>query len=96
MPHLVIGRYTLSYGLSFVNILLSLFVIIVKMGKVSFSYSTCKFWYHPTQSWSGTPPNKACTRQVGLCAFFKFYSGFKFFPLPNRIHARPLAGNAHR
>ena len=47
MPHLVIGRYTVTHDLSFVNILLSLFVIMAKMGKVAFSYSTCKFWYHP-------------------------------------------------
>jgi len=41
-------------------------------------------------------PNTACTRQVGVCAFFKPFPGFEFFPLPNRIHARPLAGNAGR
>src|SRR6185503_6786920 len=43
-----------------------------------------------------SPPNNACTRQVGLCAFFSLLRGFKFFPLPNRVHARPLAGNAGR
>ena len=47
MPHFVIGRYTVTHDLSFVNILLSLFVIVIKMGKLSFSYSTCKFWYNP-------------------------------------------------
>jgi len=40
--------------------------------------------------------NNACTRQVGVCAFFSLLRGFKFFPLPSRVHARPLAGNAGR
>jgi hypothetical protein len=43
-----------------------------------------------------SPPNNACTRQVGVCAFFKLFPGFEFFPLPNRVHTRPLAGNANR
>jgi len=40
--------------------------------------------------------NKACTRQVGVCAVYEHFSGFKFFLLPNIVHARPLAGNANR
>jgi len=60
MPHLG-NRISIivTHDLSFVNILLLLFVIMAKMGKVSLSYSTCKFWYHPAQSCSGTPPSKA-------------------------------------
>jgi hypothetical protein len=33
---------------------------------------------------------------VGVCAVFKHFSGFGFFLLPGRIHARPHAGNANR
>jgi hypothetical protein len=33
---------------------------------------------------------------VGVCAIYKHFSGFEFFLLPNRIHARPHAGNANR
>jgi len=48
MPHLG-NRISIivTRDLSFVNILLLLFVIVVKTGKVSLSYSTCKFLYHP-------------------------------------------------
>jgi mannose-6-phosphate isomerase-like protein (cupin superfamily) len=42
------------------------------------------------------PSNKACTRWVGFCGIFKHFPGFEFFLLPNRIHARPHAGNANR
>jgi hypothetical protein len=41
-------------------------------------------------------PNNACSRQVGLGAFFKPLSGFEFFRLPSRVSARPLAANASR
>jgi hypothetical protein len=40
--------------------------------------------------------NKACTGRWGFCAIYKQFSGFKFFLLPNRIHARPSASNASR
>jgi hypothetical protein len=33
---------------------------------------------------------------VGFCGIFEHFSGFGFFLLPNRIYARPLAGNANR
>jgi hypothetical protein len=33
---------------------------------------------------------------VGFCGIFKHFSGFGFFLLPSRIHARPHAGNANR
>jgi hypothetical protein len=33
---------------------------------------------------------------VGFCGVFKDFSGFGFFLLPNRIYARPHAGNASR
>ena len=40
--------------------------------------------------------NKACTGQVGTVRLFKHFTGFEFFLLPNRIHARPSASNASR
>jgi len=43
-----------------------------------------------------TPPNKACTGRWGFCAVYKHFSGFEFFLLPNRVHARPSASNANR
>jgi hypothetical protein len=33
-----------------------------------------------------------CTGRWGFCRIFKHFSGFEFFLLPNRIHARPGAG----
>jgi hypothetical protein len=36
-------------------------------------------------------PNTACTGRWGFCDIFKHFSGFEFFLLPNRIHARPNA-----
>ena len=33
---------------------------------------------------------------MGVCGIFKHFSGFEFFLLPNRIPARPYAGNASR
>jgi hypothetical protein len=42
------------------------------------------------------PPNTACSGQVGTRRIFKHFSSFGFFLLPNRIHARPPAGNASR
>jgi len=33
---------------------------------------------------------------VGFCGIFEHFSGFEFFLLPNRVHARPHAGNANR
>jgi hypothetical protein len=33
---------------------------------------------------------------VGVCAIFEHFSGFEFFLLPSRIHARPPADNANR
>jgi hypothetical protein len=33
---------------------------------------------------------------VGFCGIFEHFSGFEFFLLPSRIHARPHAGNANR
>jgi len=33
---------------------------------------------------------------VGVCGIFEHFSGFGFFLLPSRIHARPHAGNASR
>ena len=35
-------------------------------------------------------PNTACSRQVGLCAFFELLSGFEFFPAP-----QPSPRSAH-
>jgi hypothetical protein len=32
------------------------------------------------------------TGRVGFCGIFEHFSGFEFFLLPNRIHARPHAG----
>ncbi len=43
-----------------------------------------------------TPPNTACTGRWGFCAIFEQFSGFEFFLLPNRVHARPSASNANR
>jgi hypothetical protein len=109
MPLLVIGSYTVTRDLSFVNILLSLFVIITKTGKVSFSYSTCKFWYHPHSIviWHAAQQSVPEVRRdnaldAGDCRFSasgtygEYFSGFKFFLLPNRVHARPSATNAAR
>src|SRR5215207_7050824 len=42
------------------------------------------------------PPNTACTRLVGVGAFTRHFSSFKFSLHPNRLHARPPAGNASR
>jgi len=42
------------------------------------------------------PPNTACTGRWGFCGIFEHFSGFEFFLLPNRIHARPSASNANR
>ena len=36
-----------------------------------------------------TAPNKACAGRLGFVAIFKHFSGFGFFLLSNRIHARP-------
>ena len=33
---------------------------------------------------------------MGFCGIFKHFSGFGLCLLPNRIHARPHAGNANR
>ena len=41
-------------------------------------------------------PNTACTWRVGFCGIFRHFSGFEFFLLSNRIHARPHAANANR
>jgi hypothetical protein len=40
--------------------------------------------------------NKACTRRVGFCRIVKHFSHFGLFPLLDRIHARPHAGNTSR
>ena len=45
---------------------------------------------------SPSPPNKACTGQVGFVAIFRHFSGFEFSLLPSRVHARPPASNANR
>jgi len=45
---------------------------------------------------SEKPPNKACSRLVGLAATYKPFSGFEFFLLSSRIPARPPAANANR
>lgn len=66
MPHLVIDEYTVTRDLLFVNILLSLFVIMTKIGKSVVLLFHLQILVPPTQSWYGTPPNKACSRQVGL------------------------------
>jgi len=42
------------------------------------------------------PPNTACSRQVGLCAFYRQFSGFGFILLSNLISSRPLSANASR
>src|SRR3990172_9386413 len=34
---------------------------------------------------SKTPPNTACTGQVGFVAIFEHFSGFEFFLLPNLV-----------
>ncbi len=34
-------------------------------------------------------PNNACSRRVGVAAFFKPFSGFEFFPLPILVHPPP-------
>jgi disulfide bond formation protein DsbB len=41
-------------------------------------------------------PNKACIRRVGVCAIYKHFSGFRFFLLPNIVHARQKSANANR
>jgi len=41
-------------------------------------------------------PNKACSRLVGFVPTYKHFSGFEFFLLSKRIHARPPAANAGR
>ena len=41
-------------------------------------------------------PNKACTGRWGFCGIFEHFSGFEFFLLPSRVHARPTASNANR
>jgi hypothetical protein len=43
----------------------------------------------PTQLHSS---NTACTRQVGLAAFYRHFPGFKFFLLTSRIQSRPPEG----
>jgi predicted acetyltransferase len=43
-----------------------------------------------------TAPNTACTRLVGVGAFFKPFLSFEFFRLPSRVASRPPAGNASR
>lgn len=43
-----------------------------------------------------TPPNKACTGQVGFCGIFEQFPGFEFFLLLGRVHAHPPASNANR
>ena len=40
--------------------------------------------------------NKACTGRWGFCRIFEYFSGFEFFLLPNRVHARLPASNANR
>jgi len=45
-------------------------------------------WWPAILMWS--------TGQVGFVALFEYFSGFEFFLLPSRIHARPHAGNANR
>jgi len=40
--------------------------------------------------------NKACSGRLGFCGIFKHFSGFEFFLLPSRVHARPAAANAIR
>jgi len=37
-----------------------------------------------------------CGRWGFCCTYGKHFSGFEFFLLPNRIHARPSASNANR
>ena len=55
--------------------------------------------------WTGGDPQRPCAG-VGdgrsgllprpIVAIFEHFSGFEFFLLPNRVHARPLAANANR
>jgi len=37
-----------------------------------------------------------CTGRWGFCGIFEHFSGFEFFLLPSRVHARPSASNANR
>jgi hypothetical protein len=48
------------------------------------------------RSYNKKTPNKACAGQVGTARLFEHFSGFKFFLLPNIVHVRPAASNAHR
>jgi hypothetical protein len=41
---------------------------------------------------AGRLPNKACTRQVGVCAIYKQFSRFKFSLLPSSIIRPPTCG----
>jgi len=63
------GKYTVTYDLSFVNILLSLFVIMAKMGKCHSPIPPANFGTNPTQSWSGTPPTQRALDAEDPAAF---------------------------
>src|SRR5687768_8824383 len=43
-----------------------------------------------------TPPNNACTRLVGVCAFSGIWCGLKLVPSNGVVSSRPPASNAHR
>ena len=40
--------------------------------------------------------NNACSRQVGVCAFYRHFPGLGFILLSSRVSSRPLAANAGR
>ncbi len=64
--------------------------------RVKFSQVGSGFGFYPA-FWSASRlPNKACSGRVGVCAIYRHFSGFGFFLLPSRIHARPPAANASR
>ena len=45
----------------------------------------------PTRHRSAMSAFHDTTRQVGVCAIYKQFSGFELFLLPGRVHARPCA-----
>jgi len=53
-------------------------------------------FFQPASLAQQKTPNKACSGLAGFCAIYKHFSGFEFFLLPSRIHARPHVTNANR
>jgi len=69
------------------------FLVVAKVNVVCenlVSLATVSFFSQ--QVFSSIAPNKACTRQVGLCAVFKHFPGFKFFPASKPCPRPPTCG----